>query len=98
MGRAPSERMRSESETNPTGARHWFRVLRPLLWWLLLVLAMYAYRTHERLTEKTRLSFSIQPDGEWSAADARITLDGARIWQGQRVPLGRHRLEIAHEK
>lgn len=36
-----------------------FRILRPLLWWLLLVLVLYGVHTVERWLDKTRLSFTV---------------------------------------
>jgi tetratricopeptide (TPR) repeat protein len=78
--------------------RHWCRVLRPLFWWLLLVLVLCGYRTHERLLSQTRLRFTIQPDGPWSAAAAEPMLDNSTVGAGQRVSLGRHRFEITHPK
>jgi hypothetical protein len=41
------------------GLGYWRRILRPLFWWLLLVLVLFAIHTHQRLMEKTRLEFTV---------------------------------------
>src|SRR5437016_3305241 len=43
-----------KSVTPKKRGRHLLHILRPLLWWLLLVLVMFGIRTHQRLMEQTR--------------------------------------------
>jgi hypothetical protein len=71
-------------------------VLRPLFWWLLLVLALYGIRTHQRLMEKTRLIFNVTLQGQ--ATDASATFDGKPAFNGQKIPLGNHTFAITHPK
>jgi hypothetical protein len=77
-------------------SRHQWRILRPLFWWLLLVLVLFGIRTHQRLMEKTRLNFSVSLKGQ--ALDATATLDGIPMFSGQKISLGSHRLVIAAPK
>ena len=83
------------SESRP---RYWLRVLRPLSWWLLLVLALYGIRTHQRWMEQTRLVFTISVNGRTDYSDPTATLDGQTASSGQRVSLGKHQFAVMHPK
>jgi hypothetical protein len=76
--------------------RYWRRVLRPLFWWLILVLVMFGIRTHQRLMEKTRLDFSVSMQGQAIVANA--TFDGNPAFSGQKIPLGSHIFVIKYPK
>ncbi|HTQ50952.1 MAG TPA: hypothetical protein VMJ12_09600, partial [Candidatus Acidoferrales bacterium] len=76
--------------------RYILRVLRPLLWWLILVLALFAIRTHQRLLEQTRLRFSVTLQGQ--PVDALATLDGTLAFSNQKIPLGGHIFSITCPK
>jgi hypothetical protein len=76
----------------------WRRGLRPLLWWLLLVLVLFGIRTHERLSEKTRLSFTVSLSGQPPFSGATVKLDGKPFDSGNRISIGPHRLVIADPK
>ncbi len=76
----------------------WLRSLRPLLWWLILVLVLFLYHTHERLSEKTSLKFSITMDGKPVEYEATATLDGQSLTSGQRIKIGKHCLSVSHPK
>ena len=86
----------SPSATLESHDSYWRRVLRPLFWWLLLVLVMFGIRTHQRLMEKTRLNFSVSLKGQ--AVDATATIDGQTVFSGQNISLGSHRLVIGAPK
>jgi hypothetical protein len=72
-------------------------VLRPLLWWLILVLALYGIRTHQRLMEKTRLEFTVTMQGQ-PHYEASTTFDGKPIISGQKISLGNHTFAVALPK
>jgi tetratricopeptide (TPR) repeat protein len=72
-------------------------VLRPLFWWLILVLALYGIRTHQRLMEKTRLEFSVTMQGQ-PHDEAYTTFDGKPIISGQKIPLGNHTFAVTLPK
>lgn len=74
------------------------RALRPLLWWLLLFLFLFALRTHERLLERTKISFRTSLDGRPNLSETAALLDGKPFISGERVSLGKHRLTISHPK
>lgn len=76
--------------------RHQWRILRPLFWWLLLVLVLFGIRTHQRLMEKTRLNFSVTLQGQ--AVDSTAAFDGKPAFSGQNIPLGNHTFAITHPK
>ncbi|MGA3268041.1 MAG: PEGA domain-containing protein [Verrucomicrobiota bacterium] len=76
--------------------RQQLRILRPLLWWLILVLVLFAIHTHERLMEKTRLIFKVTLEGQ--AVDAAATLDGKPAMSGQNISLGSHVFAVTHPK
>lgn len=78
--------------------RQTIRVLRPLQWWLLLVMVLYGIRLHGRWMERTRLSFSATLEGRSVEYEANSRLDGRAILSGQRISLGPHMLTIAHSK
>ena len=85
------------SETLP---QYWRRVLRPLFWWLLLVLVMFGIRTHQRLMEKTRLNFTVTLGGGQMSFfnPASATFDGKAIASGDNIPLGHHQFTITYPK
>ena len=74
------------------------RVLRPLLWWGLLLLALVGYQKHNRLSAQTRLSFAVALGAKSVGEEASATLDGKPVVSGQRVSIGRHNLTISHPK
>jgi hypothetical protein len=84
------------STTPESRAQYCRRVLRPLFWWLLMVLVLFGIRTHQRLMEKTRLEFSISMQGR--AIDAIATFDGKPAISGQNISLGNHTFVITHPK
>ena len=89
--------------TNSSGSpesslQYWRRVLRPLSWWLLLVLVLFAIRTHQRLMEKTRLNFAITLAGQPPFPEATATFDGQPMASGEKIPLGNHQFMITHPK
>lgn len=95
----------SKSVDNPTTSipgenrvRHWRRGLRPLVWWGILVLVLYTYRLHQRLSEQTRLTFSVAMEGRPIVYGATASLDGRSIVSGERVSIGQHRFSISHPK
>jgi len=88
----------AEPSIKENGFRRRVRVIRPLLWWLLLVLALYAYRQHQERSAQTKLIFSISINGKQAELEARATLDGQVVGSGQVTPLGQHRLVISHPK
>jgi len=77
---------------------HWWRTLRPLFWWSLIVLVLYGIHTHQLWMEKTRLNFTATLAGLPPAWEATATFDGQLILSGQKIPLGRHRFELTHPK
>lgn len=83
------------SESRP---RYWLRVLRPLSWWLLLVLVLYGIRTHQRWMEQTRLVFTASVEGRADYSEPVATFDGQAAVSGQRISLGNHRLVVTHPK
>src|ERR1035438_2257784 len=85
-----------KSGASGKGGWHELRILRPLLWWFLLVLVMFGIRTHQRLMEKTRLKFSVSLQGQ--AIDAIATFDGKPAFSGQNISLGSHQLVISGPK
>jgi len=79
-------------------AAHWLRVLRPLSWWFLLVLVLYAIRLHQRLSEQTNVQFTTSVPGQPFFPDATAQLDGQPFSSGQRVAIGWHELAVTHPK
>ena len=88
------------SAPSETRAAYWRRVLRPLFWWLLLVLVMFGIRTHQRLMEKTRLNFTVTlGGGQLPFLDqATTTFDGKPISTGDNIPLGNHQFVVTYPK
>jgi len=85
-----------KSGTTEKHSRHLLRILRPLFWWLILVLVLFGIHTHQRLMEKTRLNFSVSMQGQ--AIDAAATFDGKPAFSGQNIPLGSHTFAVTHPK
>jgi hypothetical protein len=85
----------SDPPENRTG--YWRRVLRPLSWWLLLVLVLYGIRTHQRLMEQTRLEFTVTLQGQ-PHYEASTTFDGKPAISGQNIPLGNHSFAVTYPK
>jgi PEGA domain len=85
-----------EKGTSENRIRHSLRVLRPLFWWLIVVLVLFGIRTHQRLLEKTQLTFSVSLQGQ--AIDAAATVDGKPVFSGQNISLGSHIFAVRHPK
>jgi tetratricopeptide (TPR) repeat protein len=81
-----------------TRAHYWRRVLRPLYWWLLLVLVLYGIRLHQRLSAQTNLQFSAAVPGQPFFPETTAELDGKPFSSGQQVRIGWHQLVLRHPK
>jgi tetratricopeptide (TPR) repeat protein len=94
------QNMETQSKTPIAQSRfkHWLRVLRPIFWWLILVLLLFAYHTHQRLSEQTRISFKVDLEGKPVEYEASVTLDGRRVVSGERVSLGSHQFAVSLPK
>src|ERR1700733_3506233 len=79
-------------------ARYWRRVLRPLLWWLLLVLVLFGLRENQIWLEKTRIHYTITMNGQNLGFEAVAKLDGQPVTVGQNISLGSHMLDVSHPK
>ncbi len=77
---------------------YWRRVLRPLSWWLLLVLVLYGIRLHQRLSAQTNVQFTASVPGQPAYPEADAQLDGQPFSSGQRVRIGWHQLVLTHPK
>jgi len=86
-----------KSGTPEKRVRHPLRILRPLFWWLILVLALYGIRTHQRLMEKTRLDFTVTLQGQ-PHFEASTTFDGKPMVSGQKISLGNHTFAVTLPK
>ena len=75
----------------------WTRGLRPLLWWLLLVLALLGYRKHREWLAQTRIEFSVTL-GNSPAFNAMARLDGKQVVSGANIALGAHAFTVNHPK
>ncbi len=87
--------MEKSNSPEKTG-RHLLRIIRPLFWWLLLVVVLYGIRTHQRLMEATRLNFTVSMQGQ--AIDAAAVLDGIPAISGQNISLGHHTFVVTNPK
>jgi len=83
------------NEPEPTSRK---RALRPLVWWAVLVLCLFAYHTHQRLSEQTRINFTVDLEGKPVGYEASATLDGRRVTSGEQVSLGTHQFAVSHQK
>ncbi len=72
-------------------------VLRPLFWWLILVLVLFGIHTHQRLMEQTRLVFTVTMEGQ-PHYEASTTFDGIPATSGQKIPLGSHTFRVTLTK
>ena len=77
---------------------YWRRVFRPLVWWFLLVLALFGIHQHQLALERTRIYFSVSMYGTNVLYDATATLDGRAIGNADNIALGSHRLIITQGK
>src|ERR1039457_2209875 len=81
-----------------TRAGYWRRILRPLLWWLLLVLALFAMLQHQLAMERTRIYFSVTLYEDKALTDDVGVLDGQPVASGDYISLRSHHLIITHPK
>ncbi|MGO8697796.1 MAG: PEGA domain-containing protein [Limisphaerales bacterium] len=86
-----------KSGTPNKQVRRPLRTLRPIFWWLILVLVLYGIRTHQRLMEETRLVFTVSIQGQ-PHYDASTSFDGKPIKSGQNISLGNHTFVITLPK
>lgn len=77
---------------------YWRRILRPLFWWLVLVLVMFAIHQHQLAMERTRIKFTVTMYGTSLLLDAEAALDGKPVMSGEKISLGSHTLVITHRK
>ena len=63
-----------------------------------MVLLMFAYRTHQRLSARTNIRFEPSLAGKSLGYEAEARLDGKSLMSGQRVPIGWHTLTVSHPK
>jgi len=87
-----------KSSTPEKHAGNSLRILRPLLWWLLLVLVLFGLRENQIWLEKTRIQFSITLNGQNVGFDAVAKLDGQPVALGQKISLGSHTFSVSHPK
>ena len=78
--------------------QYWRRVLRPLAWWLLLVLVLYGIRLHQRWMAQTKLNFSVTVNGRDDYSAPTATFDGQPAFNSQLIPLGWHAFAVTHPK
>jgi len=81
-----------------THAGYWRRVLRPLFWWGILVLVLFAIHQHQLALERTRIYFSVTLQETNVLNDAVTLLDGQQIGSGDNISLGWHRFTITDPK
>jgi hypothetical protein len=74
------------------------RALAPMAWWVLLVLALFAYRKHQELSARTRIQFSIVVDGQPPKFGISANLDGRPFGSGETVHIGRHDFVVTSPK
>jgi len=79
-------------------AGYWKRVLRPLFWWGILVVVLFAVHQHQLALERTRIYFSFFLQETNVLADAVVSLDGQQVGNGDKISLGSHRFTITHRK
>lgn len=72
--------------------------LRPLWWWVILVIVLFAIHDHQIWLDRTRLVFSVTLEGQPLPFEPIVTLDGRPIRSGERISLGSHRFVIDHPK
>ncbi len=70
------------------------RGVRPLLWWLLLVLVLYVIHLVGQLLAETRLYYSISLNGQPLPYPVSITLDGFPVKSGDNFSPGKYRFEV----
>jgi tetratricopeptide (TPR) repeat protein len=68
------------------------------MWWLCLVLVLYGIRLHERLMEKTLLTFNVSLEGKSIEYETVAELDGQPISSASRISLGSHIFRLGHTK
>jgi tetratricopeptide (TPR) repeat protein len=90
------ENMPSAGAETRTG--YWKRTLRPLLWWGILVLLLFAVHQHQLAMERTRLYCSVTMYETNVLYDAVGTLDGHQISSGDKISLGSHQFTITEPK
>jgi hypothetical protein len=71
----------------------WSQVLRPVFWWLLLLVVLFGIRTHQRLMEQTRLNFTVTLNDQ--PLEAAAVLDRESFQSGQNISLGEHRFVLS---
>ncbi len=87
-----------KSDNSEKRVRHPLRILRPLFWWLMLVLVFYGIRLHQRWVAQTRLNFSVSMQGRSLIYEATTMLDGKPAMSGQLITLGSHNFTVTHPK
>jgi tetratricopeptide (TPR) repeat protein len=90
---------KSDGMKNSTTSGHgWKRGIRPLTLWVIFVLALLGIHTHQQLSEKTHLIFTITMSGQSLFSDTTVKLDGKYFESGNRISIGSHQLIITNPK
>jgi len=76
----------------------WVRGVRPLFWWLLLVLVLFSIHLNQQLLEQTRLYFTVSLNGQPLPYPVTVAWDGKPIQSGENISLGNHRFAITGPK
>lgn len=79
-------------------SRGLLQALGPLIIWLALLFILFLIHTHQRLLEKTRLTFSITLEGKPLLYEEIAQVDGRPFTSGERISLGSHMLRISYPK
>ena len=74
------------------------RSVAPMGWWVLLVLALFAYHKHQELSARTRIQFSIAVDGQTPKFGISASLDGRPFGSGGIVRIGQHDFAVNSPK
>ena len=74
------------------------KFLRPLLFFVVVLLALLGYREHKKWMERTCINFTVTLAGQSLMYGVEAKLDGVLVTSGRRIALGKHTLIITHPK
>lgn len=82
--------------TSPKKKNQLLTFLRPLIAFGVVLLAALGYFQHQRMMERTRINFTVQPPDQNASLLASAWLDGKAASSGQKITLGSHTFKVTH--
>lgn len=87
---------RIEQDSAATGMIRWFHAAKPVLYWLPVAAAIWAWDIHQKRAAGTHLEFTVEFEGRSLQTGFSAELNGVAVAPGQVVPRGQGVLRVGY--